>query len=168
MTHAALVQRAGRWLRNSRACKVVFTELHAAFPIECPDAIGWRSGGWSILLECKTSRADFLSDREKPFRKDGRGIGAERFYFALPGLIRREELPPGWGLLELRGNRVFTVLSQFKDDQRSRESILRELSLLSALLHRAAIQIHPKTLDEWVNGKAPSPRRGMEGVSEGT
>ena len=55
------------------------------------------------MVECKITRDDFLADRDKPFRqKPARGVGSERFYLTPPVLIKLEELPPGWGLLEYR------------------------------------------------------------------
>lgn len=105
------------------------------------------------MVECKIDRADFISDTRKPFRTDGRGLGSERYYLTLPGMIRYEELVFGWGLLELRGNRVWTVGLASSDDSRSKESMRREVGLLSALLHRVAIKIDPKTLNEWVGKK---------------
>jgi len=75
---------------------------------ERPDAIGWRSSH-SILIECKTSRADFRVDASKPFRRDAtRGMGSLRFFMAPVGIIRATELPAGWGLLEV-GERVTLV-----------------------------------------------------------
>jgi len=66
---------------------------------ERPDAIGWRDG-LSILVECKVSRADFLSDRNKRFRKAPElGMGDWRFFLCPPGVIAIEDLPAGWGLL---------------------------------------------------------------------
>ena len=67
---------------------------------ETPDVIGWKGRCRSVLIECKVSRADFLADREKPFRKDpSLGMGCERFYLTPAGLIRPAELPGKWGLL---------------------------------------------------------------------
>lgn len=86
---------------------------------EIPDAIGWLRSGVSLLVECKASRGDFLSDAVKPSRRSAKsaglavpepvvkgprkteGLGAYRFYFAPSGLLAPEELPEGWGLLEL-------------------------------------------------------------------
>lgn len=101
MTHAALVQLAARWLEKTRGCGLVLTEFTCA-TMETPDAIGWRiSEGWSVLVECKTSRADFRRDLLKPSRVDlALAIGQERWYLTTPGLIRPEELPETWGLLE--------------------------------------------------------------------
>src|ERR1700722_19916166 len=105
MTHGQLVERAVRWLRWYR-CGVVLSE-QACVSGEMPDAIGWKRACHSVLVECKVSRGDFLADREKPFRqKPESGVGCERFHLAPEGLIREDELPTGWGLLEFRSRRI--------------------------------------------------------------
>jgi len=98
--HDQLVERAGRWLKGTAGCSVVLEELVANTASgETPDAVGWRSD-FSILIECKATRGDFLADKKKRFRQDPeRGIGSFRFYLCPPGLIKPEELPEGWGLL---------------------------------------------------------------------
>jgi hypothetical protein len=59
MNHRELVKRAGAWLRNRKNCGVVMEEL-ATQNNETPDALGFHGAGGSILVECKTSRADYL------------------------------------------------------------------------------------------------------------
>ena len=102
-SHDELVARAARWLRDSRDCRIVLTEVGVCgvdTGHEIPDAIGWRSPGNSILIECKASRADFRADQQKePRRKPWRGMGRERWYLTPPGLIQPAEIPQGWGLL---------------------------------------------------------------------
>ena len=68
MTHSELVEYAVGWLRGYR-CGVILSE-QACVSGEMPDAIGWKKAAHSVLVECKISRADFLADRGKPFRKD--------------------------------------------------------------------------------------------------
>jgi len=99
MTHAKLVERAGKWLL-SIGCTAVMTELTAAtMHGETPDAIGWYNGS-SILIECKASRNDFLSDQKKPFRTaPEKGVGAHRLFMCPEEMIAVSELPEGWGLL---------------------------------------------------------------------
>lgn len=105
MNHAELCSRAVRWLRRSAGCSVVLTEL-ASNAREIPDAIGWR-GGKSILIEAKVSRSDFLRDAKKLHRTgDGRGMGGWRFYMAPIGILTAQEIPHGWGLLEVGGTQV--------------------------------------------------------------
>jgi hypothetical protein len=97
VTHAELVRRAVRWLRNSRRCNVVLAEAQCYWVREFPDAIGWR-GSSSILIECKTSITDFYADRRKP--SSPHRMGVYRYYLTPPGLLQPEQLPTGWGLLE--------------------------------------------------------------------
>ena len=106
MTHADLVKRAGRWLRNTINCGVVFEELVSA-TTEIPDAIGWASQK-SVLVECKTSLADFRADKKKWHRSHGKddALGMWRFYMAPTGIIPIDEIPDGWGLYEVDGRRV--------------------------------------------------------------
>lgn len=102
MTHKDLIPIAAKWLAAKHP--VVITEL--ATLGEEPDAIGWQSG-YSTLIECKATRSDFLSDRDKSFRRGYiPGIGAYRYYLAPAGIIGVSDLPPQWGLLEVTGQRV--------------------------------------------------------------
>lgn len=107
LTHADLVKIAGRWLRNTAGCSVALEELCAATGNgENPDAIGWYCGR-TLLVECKVSRSDFLADRKKRFRMQPElGLGRYRYFMAPTGLIKVEELPARWGLLEVSGGRV--------------------------------------------------------------
>ncbi|PCJ68243.1 MAG: hypothetical protein COA62_15885 [Rhodobiaceae bacterium] len=96
--HQDLVMRGERWL-NGVGCKVVVRDPLRTYNREQPDAIGWRDGV-SILIECKTSRSDFHSDKKKPFREcPETGMGDWRFYMCPPGVIHPQDLPDGWGLL---------------------------------------------------------------------
>lgn len=101
LDHATLVVRAVTWLRKTEQCWLVLDD--AGTKDERADAIGWTKPGESVLVEVKASRADFLRDREKICRRiPERGMGRQRWYFAPQGLIKVEELPAGWGLLEPR------------------------------------------------------------------
>ena len=96
ITHDELVKIAGQWL-NKFGCGVVFEEFGSGS--EIPDAIGFKFG-YSILIECKTSRPDFHADFKKPHRIDSEfGMGNYRLFMCEKGLILPEELPNGWGLL---------------------------------------------------------------------
>lgn len=101
VTHAELVDIAARWLRTAAGCTVVMPEMSVVCRTgEIPDAIGFR-GDTTILIECKTSRADFFADRAKSFRQmPERGMGTLRFMLAPAGMIKVEELPARWGLIE--------------------------------------------------------------------
>jgi hypothetical protein len=151
MTHALLVRKAEEWLRRYR-CGVVLSE-QACISGEMPDAIGWKRACHSVLVECKISRADFLADRMKSFRQQPElGVGNERFYLAPRSLIRADELPTGWGLLEYH-NRQVRMLKASRKDLRSDEGFRCEMNLLLASLKRVEIRIEPQTVTEFLKWK---------------
>jgi hypothetical protein len=151
MTHAQLVEKAVAWLRSYR-CGVILSE-QACVSGEMPDAIGWKRASHSVLIECKISRADFMADREKPFRqKQTLGLGCERFYLAPPRLLDPGELPPGWGLLELRKRKVEVVRHSARD-LRTPSGLAYEMNLLLASLRRVEIRIEPQTLTDFLKWK---------------
>ena len=142
-THAELVERAGRWLRNSahtkmdmgkpevRRCGVVLTDPLGAD--EHPDAIGWFGGGISILIECKASRSDFLADKRKWTRRvceqngEKHGMGQYRFYMSPPGIIHLDDLADSkWGLLVCvcRSAKTRKLSGRFTCNQRAEFGLL--------------------------------------------
>jgi hypothetical protein len=151
MTHAQLVERAVRWLRGYR-CGVVLSE-QACGSGEMPDAIGWKRGSHSVLVECKVTRADFLADRGKPFRvKPEQGVGCERFYLTPPALLKVEELPAGWGLLEYRRGRIEMVAPPAKN-LRTAAGFRYEMNLLLASLRRVEVRIEPQSITDFLKWK---------------
>lgn len=151
MTHAQLVEKAVRWLRSYR-CGVVLSEQACANG-EMPDAIGWKGACHSVLVECKATRSDFLADRAKPFRlKPQQGVGCERFYLAPAALIKRDELPPGWGLLECRAGKTEIVHPSTKD-LRSATGFRYEMNLLLASLRRVEVRIEPQSITDFLKWK---------------
>jgi hypothetical protein len=151
VTHAQLVEKAVSWLRASRY-GIVLSEQACASG-EMPDAIGWKGVCHSVLVECKISRADFLADREKPWRKKPRiALGCERYYLTPARLLRPEELPPGWGWLELRGQTVETVKSSDKN-LRSALGFRYEMNLLLASLRRVEVRIEPQSITDFLKWK---------------
>jgi len=151
MTHAKLVSIAVRWLRSYR-CGVVLSE-QACVSGEMPDAIGWKKACHSVLVESKVSRGDFLADRDKPFRlKPEIGVGCERYYLAPRGMIRIEELPVGWGLLEVSGREVERAKPSAKN-LRSAIGFGYEMNLLLASLRRVEVRIEPQTITEFLKWK---------------
>jgi len=151
MTHAQMVQKAVEWLRAYR-CGVILSEQACASG-EMPDAIGWKGACHSVLIECKISRADFLADREKPFRQKAHlGMGCERFYLTPAGLLRPEELPAGWGLLECR-NRKIALLQPSARDLRSATGFRYEMNLLLASLRRVELRIEPQSITDFLKWK---------------
>lgn len=133
MTHDELVARALRWVRRTHRLAAV--EVPGAQ--ESPDVIGFRYMGTdSILVECKTSRKDFLKDtKKKVFRQEARlGMGAARWYFAPTGVIYPHELPEGWGLACVKGARVRVLKESARFPERNREA---EMVMLFVMAQRA-------------------------------
>jgi hypothetical protein len=151
VTHAKLVEKAVAWLRRYR-CGVVLSEQACASG-EMPDAIGWKKACHSVVVECKASRADFLADSSKPWRqRPETGVGAERYYLAPTGLIGVEELPGGWGLLEVRGREIETVKRSAKN-LRSSGGLQYEMNLLLASLRRVEVRIEPQSITDFLKWK---------------
>lgn len=97
LSHKKLVKLGAKWL--SQKNPIVVTEL--ATIGEEADAIAW-SGSVSVMLEAKISRSDFLADRDKEHRRHSQlGVGDYRYFIAPKGLIKVDELPDRWGLLEV-------------------------------------------------------------------
>ncbi len=151
--HAQLVSAAVDWLRHGYGCGVILSEQYCATG-EIPDAIGWKGVCRSVVIECKATRADFLADAAKPFRANAaEGLGCERYYLALPGLISPEELPPGWGLLEYRRGEVRIVVKASRKNLRSEAGLIKEMNLLLSSLRRVEVRIEPQTITDFLKWK---------------
>ena len=107
ITHNELIEAGINWFKKDLKSNVILSESRG-FGGEIPDIIAWKSG-FSFLIECKISRADFLADRKKPHRIIN-GMGHYRLFLCPTGLIKPEELPTGWGLLYFDGKKVDRVV----------------------------------------------------------
>ncbi len=147
MTHAELVERAERWLLKTCGCGFAFAELCAATNTgEIPDAIGWKSG-ISILVECKSTRSDFLADKRKRFRKQpDQGMGKYRYYLTVPGMINPEDLPESWGLLYCHPKKIERVVSPVKGNIFSPGVFVANESAEIQLMASALRRIHLRGL----------------------
>jgi hypothetical protein len=118
-----------------------------------PDAIGWKRACHSVLVECKVTRSDFLADRAKPFRlKPEQAVGCERFYLVPAGMVRCEDLPTGWGLLELRRGRIEMTHASAKN-LRSASGFRCEMNLLLASLRRVEVRVEPQSITDFLKWK---------------
>ncbi len=129
LTHADLVKLAAHWLWVHQRCPLVFTEMVTD---ETPDAIGWRRGALSLVVECKATRSDFLANR----RKTRLGMGRQRWFLVPSGLVRPEEVEAGrgdWGLIEWDGKNYHETLEA---QVRSRYGQQAEMRLLISALRR--------------------------------
>ena len=154
MTHDDLVIRAEKWLKNQN-CGVVFNDRFQAttFSGEQPDALGFRSG-CSIMIECKASRADFLADKKKRFRKEPElGVGDWRFYMCPPKVIEVHDLPENWGLLWVYPKKVQQVHGiPANTEWQSKRPFVRskdgEIRIMYSALRRLKIRGHFESIYE--------------------
>jgi hypothetical protein len=151
MTHARLIEMAEAWLRRSR-CGIVLSEQGCSSG-EMPDAIGWKGKNHSIVIECKISRADFFADSAKPWRTHPEiALGCERYFAAPKAMLRAEEMPEGWGLLEAQG-RELKVAKKSKRKLRQPEGLMNEMNLLLASLRRVEVRIEPQRIGDFLKWK---------------
>lgn len=142
-THNELVDKARKWL-SSRS-PVTITEL-ATNAGEEPDVIAFcvnlkqnksYIGYGSVLIECKASRSDYLADKKKMYRrKPENGMGDYRYYMAPLGLIKADELPEKWGLLEIQENGRIKMI---KIPERQESNKTHEITVLISTLRRLNI-----------------------------
>ena len=103
-SHRDLCIKASKYLKYKGLqpfykCQYVVCELVRATGSESPDAFGFCNNS-SQLIEVKVSRADFLADKKKSFRKNPKnGLGDYRSYLCPKGIIKESDLPKYWGLL---------------------------------------------------------------------
>lgn len=164
-THDDLVRKACSWLRNTLNCAVVAPEL-TSWVGEQPDAVGWRDAGQTcVIVECKVSRADFRQDLRKHFRLNGGddGAGHLRYYLTTQGIIKIEELPPGWGLLEAYGARIRVVKFAERQDlpRDNRTSEIMMYSLLRRITEKKGLSLgySPKWAKRFRHRRT-KPKRG--------
>jgi hypothetical protein len=126
---------------------------------EQPDALGFRSGT-SCLIEVKVSRADFLSDRKKKFRKNPElGVGNWRFYLTPPGVIEIDDLPEGWGLLVEVNGRVKKIHGWPPNTKWSegpfvsKTNTQTEREIMYSALRRMEIQGHLRSVYNGIYGR---------------
>lgn len=127
ISHNELVRLGAKWLNKSAPnifykCQYVCTELTCVGTKEIPDIIGIRPTG-NILIEVKVSRADFKKDFMKTSRNSSElQIGKRRLYLAPKGLIKIEEIPTSWGLLEWNGSGI-EIAKHSEDFQEDKNAV---------------------------------------------
>jgi len=137
-THDELVAIGAKYLQDHRTIlgrrlpghSIITTGIGSG---ETPDIIGFYGSGASTLIEVKVSRADFRADAKKSFRREpGRGMGNTRYYLAPKGLLKPEELPIKWGLMEAFNGKIKVV--KLAEHQEAAKN--GEMSVLMSLIRR--------------------------------
>ena len=137
--HRDLCLKAAKYLKNEGIvpfykCQYVVCELERCG--ECPDAFG--IGDNTQLIEVKVSRSDFLSDKNKYWRKNPEfGLGQYRSYLCPEGLINVEDLPNNWGLLWVNNKgKITKICNPIKQEHNN----IAEMKVLTSILRREGIK----------------------------
>ena len=132
--HSTLVSRVGNWLPITQKFKcvaVMMERLGHCGSGESPDVFGVDAKGVSYMIECKISRGDFRADQKKIWRQiPESSLGKYRYYAAPAGLLDPDELPEGWGLLEVTKNQIWLVKESVVFEQ-SEQALRKEIGFLS-------------------------------------
>lgn len=156
MTHKQLVDIAYKWVLKNGSVGIAFKELKSLSD-EIPDVIGF--GGWqSVLIECKISRSDFLSDKKKPHRS--KGMGDWRYYCCPKGLIKVAELPEKWGLIYVdeKGQARIEYNCRKMPENKFEKDLVSENRIMYTALRRLFIKGYMKFIydKEYQKGISPS------------
>lgn len=140
-THEQLEHAGSRWLARVGfwwTCKRVAIEPSTPCQ-ERPDVIGFTYGG-SHVIECKTSRADFLRDFHKPWRAAGdKPMGACRWWLCEEGLITRDDLEGcGDGLLWIAADRDIQIIKEPSRRTEEERNMIGEFCILYSMLNKVA------------------------------
>jgi len=139
ITHKDLVKKAAAWLKDTEGMTIVVAELTTA-QTETPDCIGFGRGGHSVLVECKISRSDFLSDKNKHFRRcPEHGMGTARYFMVPKGMVSKEELPESWGLVEVtryEGKRKYFTARKIVEATNNTCNKQAEVGFLTSVIRR--------------------------------
>jgi len=85
----------------------------------------WRSRGYELIgFEVKSSRSDWLREKKNPEKAESAASFCKTFWIvANPEVVKLDELPHGWGLLEANGKGLISKQKALPLDHR------RELSV---------------------------------------
>lgn len=118
-------------------CKFATVELVCA-GAELTDV--WGTNGYeTVVIEVKTSHADFLADKRKYARSKqaqilNHQIGNYRYYLCPEGVIKKEELPENWGLLAYDGKVIHRIKMATKVESSVTMELLHVTSVMSRIL----------------------------------
>lgn len=149
MTHNEMVKRISRWMKNTVdyrfKCSIVVSELHTSVG-ETPDVIGFR-GSYSQVVECKTSRSDYLADKKKTCHRFDNGMG-DLYFYAIPEddrFIKPEELTDKQGLLYVHPQFIKVVKIPATREHANKRA---EVAFLSSVIRRLELSTAVYVLTE--------------------
>lgn len=139
--HYNLCCLGAKWLTRKdyfdfyKCCNYAVVELVCA-AAESPDIFGF-SGDHSTMIEVKTSRSDFLRDKDKFSRNNlDYALGNYRFYLCPCNVIKVEDLPLKWGLLWYDGKDISVI----KEAEYQKVNNRSELAVMCSIMRREGIK----------------------------
>ena len=154
--HYELCKLGARLLRSrnnptlpyNRACMYSTVEI-VCCGAELTDVWG-TTGDLTVLIEVKTSRADFLADKRKYARSKvaeelNQQIGNYRYYLCPEGVITEEDLPENWGLLVYDGKKIRMLKMANKVDSSTSMELLLITSIMRRILRPQTFNFREKT-----------------------
>lgn len=139
--HYKLCCLGAKWMQKQvyGSYKYIAVEL-VCIGAENPDV--WGTNGYnSMLIEVKTSRADFLKDKKKFARQEQNSkyaTGNFRYYLAPDGIIDISEVPDDWGLITY--NTETEELNTVKYAKEIKTENHGELAILCSIMRRENIK----------------------------
>lgn len=142
-THRQLEEVGAKWLSKSGylwSCKRIAIEPTSP-GLERPDVIGFAYGVTHVI-ECKTTRDDFLRDFRKKWRQEGeKPMGSYRWWLCVEGVITVDDLAGSDdGLLWITADgdiKVIRYAAQRADEERN---MVGEFCILYTLLNKEAVK----------------------------
>ena len=147
MTHSDLCALGAKYMQEKgllrfQRPKYVVVEIQTMPGTPRPDIYGF-GGAITQQIEVKVGRGDFLKDRNKTHRQDpDSDVGELRSYLCQIGLIKPDEVPPGWGLLYCDTKNNIRVI---KEPSIQESNMRAELTIISSVLRR--VKVRPQIFD---------------------
>lgn len=140
-THRQLEEVGAKWLSKSGywwSCKRIAIEPTSPGS-ERPDVIGFAYGVTHVI-ECKTTRDDFLRDFRKKWRKEGeKPMGSYRWWLCVEGVITVDDLSgSGDGLLLVTAYGSVQIIKFPTRRSEEERNMIGELCILYSMLSKEA------------------------------
>lgn len=105
----------------------------------------WAARNYAIIgFEFKVSRSDWLSELRQPAKAEESAAFCDRWYVVAPkSVIQVEEAPEGWGVIELRGTRLFTIRQA-----KNRDSVPIDRAFMARCIDKLSRAARAKSGDE--------------------
>jgi hypothetical protein len=153
------------WLKNNQVSEMRFPIIlpeYKCYANSIPDVIGMNHHHTAVI-ECKISRADYLSDSKKGHRHYLFQLGNYRYYLVPVGLISSSEVNGGWGLLYCHPYKI--TIEKESDYFPIEQTRPQEYQVMYSIIRRlTSFDGHDKTLEILRFGTSlPAPSRGETG-----